>query len=113
MKSHSYKEKAPPGQNAPQGKIYHRHMERETVKSKQALGPLTVLQGAPFSSILHAGACLKPLLLLSAWPAWLCCPGPSGSTVSPSHKHTNSPRNANPSATMTLPLSLSFSLSQA
>lgn len=70
------KEKAPPGQNAPQGKIYHRHMERETVKSKQAPSPLTVLQGAPVSSILHAGACLKPLLLVSAWAAWLCCPGP-------------------------------------
>ena len=86
MQSQHYKEKAPPGQNTPQGKIYHRHMERERVKSKQALGPLTVLQGAPVSSILHAGACLKPLLLVSAWAAWLCCPGPSGLPVSPTHK---------------------------
>lgn len=36
--------------------------KRESVKSKQGQGPLTILQGAPFSSILHAGACLKPLL---------------------------------------------------
>lgn len=64
--SRPYKEKAPPGQNGPQGKIYHRHMERETVKSEQTTGLLTVLQGAPVSSILHAGACLKPLLLVSA-----------------------------------------------
>lgn len=54
MQSHRYKGNTPPGQNALQGKIYHRHTERETVKSKQALGPLSVLQGAPVSSILHA-----------------------------------------------------------
>lgn len=107
ISSQPYKERAPPGQNAPQGKIYHTHMERETVKSKQALGSLTVLQGAPVSSILHAGACLKPLLLVSAWAAWLCCPGPSGSPVSPTHKHTHSYRNVNPSATMTFSLFLS------
>lgn len=83
------------------------YVERETVKSKQALGPLTVLQKAPVSFILHAEACLKLLLLISAWAAWLCCPGPSGSPVSPTHKHSYS--NANPSATMTL----SFALSQA
>ncbi len=69
IQSKPYKEKAPPGQNGPQGKIYHRHMERETLKSKQTMGPLSVLQGALASSILHAGACLKPLLLVSAWAA--------------------------------------------
>lgn len=92
IQSQPWKEKAPPGQNDLQGKTYHRHMERETVKSKQALGPLTVLQGAPVSSILHAAACLKPLLLVSAWAAWLCCPGPSGSPVSPTHKNTHTHR---------------------
>lgn len=67
------------------------YIERQSVKSKQALGFLTVLQGAPVSSILHAGACLKPLLLVSAWEAWLCCPGPSGLPVSPTHKHEQLP----------------------
>lgn len=45
------------------------YMERQSVKTKHALGFLTVLQGAPVSSILHAGACLKPLLLSSACAA--------------------------------------------
>lgn len=61
---------------------------RESVTSKQGQGPLTVLQGAPVSSILHAGACLKPLLHESARAAWLCCPGPAGSPVTSSHTQT-------------------------
>lgn len=88
MQSRCYKEKDPPGQNAPQGQIHHRHEEREAVKAKQTLGTPSVLQGVQVSFILHAGACLKPSLLLSAWAAWLWRPSFLSSTVSPSRINT-------------------------
>lgn len=72
----------------------------ESVQSKQGPGPLTVLQGAPVSSILHAGASLKAGLLDSAWAAWRGGAGPAGSPVS-SH-HTHEPCDANPSAARAL-----------
>lgn len=99
--------------NALQGLIYRRREEGEAVKSKQAPCPATVQRGAALSSILHAGACLKLLLLDSAWAAWLCCPGPSGSPVSPpvhTHTHTDKPCDANPPATMTPLFSLCHKL---
>lgn len=44
---------------------------REAIKAKWALGTLTVHQGVQVSYILHAGVCLKSLLLLCAWAALL------------------------------------------
>lgn len=77
-------------------------MEKQTVKSKLALGPLTVLQGAPVSSILHAGACLKPPLLPLCMGSLALLFGPLRlDTLSPSYKHSS--HNANPSAPVTLP----------
>lgn len=67
-------------------------MEKQTVKSKLALGPLTVLQGAPVSSILHAGACLKPPLLPLCMGSLALLFGPlrlDTLSISPSPLHTN------------------------
>lgn len=71
-----------------QGKKSQAHQKESNNSYSNRLSVLWLFwQGALVSSILHARACLKLLLLLSEWAAKLCCPCPSGLPVLPTYIH--------------------------
>lgn len=74
MQSQHYKEKAPPGRNAPQGEIYHRHMEERLLNPNR---PRVLGYSAGSSGLIHI-TCRS---LFEASTAPLCM---DGSATSPS-----------------------------